>query len=250
MISLIIPAFNEAEALEMLLPRLPASVHGIPIRPLLVSDGSTDHTVAVATRHQIPVLALNQNRGKGTAIQAALEAVADRAFDAVVFMDADGQHCPEDMPRLVEPLLRGDADLVLGSRYLEDEGRRNTPLNRYLIRMGTISVLGRILGQRFSDPYCGFRAFTPFALDRVNICGERYEAELEVIFDACRNGLRAVEVPVARIYGPGMSKMASDGGRLLGRIRVLRQYATTIARKTRERRRQPTLSPIAIEELL
>ena len=249
MISLIIPAFNEAEALESLLPRLPVSVHGIPVHPLLVSDGSTDHTVAVATRHQVPVLALSQNRGKGSAIQAALDAIVDRTFDAVVFMDADGQHRPEDLPRVVGPLLAGKADLVLGSRYIEDEGRRNTPLNRYLIRTGTIAVLRRILGQRFSDPYCGYRSFTPFALSRVNICGERYEAELEVLFDACRNGLRAVEVPIERIYGHGMSKMSSDGGPLLGRLRVLRQYATTIVRKSRQRRREPALTPVAIEEL-
>lgn len=248
MISLIIPAFNEAEALESLLPRLPAAAHGIPIHPLLVSDGSTDGTVAVATRHLIPVVALSQNRGKGAAIKAALEAVSGREFDAIVFMDADGQHRPEDMPRLVAPLLTGSADMVLGSRYLEDEGRRNTPLNRYLVRTGTMSILKRILGRRFSDPYCGFRAFTPFALDRVNICGERYEAELEVLFDACCNGLRTIEVPIPRIYGPEMSKMDANGGPLLGRIRVLRQYATTIARKTRERRRRPASNPVPIEE--
>lgn len=248
MISLIIPAFNEAEALQTLLPRLPAAVHGLPIHPLLVSDGSTDQTAAVATRYQVPVLALSQNRGKGAAIRAALDATVDRAFDAVVFMDADGQHRPEDLPRLIGPLLAGEADLVLGSRYVDDEGRRNTPLNRYLVRTGSIVVLDRVLGQRFSDPYCGFRAFTPFALERVNICGQRYEAELEVLFDACRNGLRIVEVPIERIYGTGMSKMAADGGKLIGRLRVLRQYTATIARKTREIRRQPAPSPVAIEE--
>jgi glycosyltransferase involved in cell wall biosynthesis len=248
MISLIIPAFNEAEALERLLPRLPAAVDGIPVHPLVVSDGSTDDTVAVATRNDVPVLALAENRGKGSAIRAALEANTSRHFDVVVFMDADGQHRPEDLCQLVAPVLSGQADLALGSRYIRDRSRRNTPLNRYLVRTGTVAVLRMILAERFSDPYCGFRALTSFALDRVTICGERYEGELEVLFDACRNGLRTVEVPIERIYGSGTSKMASDGGRFIGRVRVLRQYVATIIRKTREAQRARALSPIPIEE--
>lgn len=248
MISLIIPAFNEEEALRNLLPRLPAIVSGHMVRPLIVSDGSTDDTAAVAIAHGIPVLALASNRGKGTAVRAALDAIALTAADVVVLLDGDGQHLPEDIPRLVGPVLRGESDVVLGSRYSNDEGRRNTPLNRYLVRTGTVALLQRLLGRRFTDPYCGFRAFSARVLGEVSICGERYEGELEALFDASRCGLRIEEVPIERIYGSATSKMAADGGRFIGRVRAIRQYVGTIARKHREMRHEPAVPTTRVED--
>ncbi|MCP4304071.1 MAG: glycosyltransferase family 2 protein [bacterium] len=236
MIRLIMPAFNEAGPLESLLPRLPASIAGHDVVALVVSDGSTDSTVDVATRHGIATIDLQPNRGKGTAVRAALAEIQDGTADVIVFMDADGQHDPDDLSQLIAPLLDGECDIVVGSRYAADESRGNTPLNRYLIRSGTVSLLSRILGTRFSDPYCGFRAFSPSALATVEFCGSRYEGELEVLFDACRCGLSVVEAPIGRIYGQGTSKMSADGGRLVGRLRVLRQYAGTIVRKSRQLR--------------
>ena len=236
MIRLVIPAFNEAGPLESLLPRLPARIAGHDVVALVVSDGSTDATVDVAERLGVATMDLQPNRGKGTALRAALTEMREQSADVVVFMDADGQHDPDDLHLFVAPLLSGECDIVVGSRYAVDESRGNTPLNRYLIRSGTVALLSRILGTRFSDPYCGFRAFTPSALAAVELCGRRYEGELEVLFDACRCGLRVVEVPIGRIYGPGTSKMSADGGRLLGRVRVIRQYVATIVRKTRQLR--------------
>lgn len=236
MIRLLIPAFDEAGPLEALLPCLPRVVHGHDLLPLVISDGSSDGTVELVERLGVPVLHLQPNRGKGTALRAGLHAIRNLDFDAVVFMDADGQHRPNDLPDLLAPLLNGAADLVVGSRYADDESRGNTPRNRYLVRSATVALLSRILGTRFTDPYCGFRAFTREALDRVELRGARYEGELEVLFDACRLGLDVVEIPIKRIYGPATSKMSADGGRLIGRLRVLRQYAITIIRKTRQLR--------------
>mgnify|MGYP001823633680 CR=1 FL=1 len=248
MISLIIPAFNEEEALRKMLPRLPELVAGQVVRPLLVSDGSTDGTVAVAIEHAIPVLAFSSNCGKGSAVRAALDAVAPSGSDVVVVIDGDGQHLPEDIPRLVRPVLDGEADIAVGSRYAADEGRRNTPLNRYLVRTTTVAILGHLLGRRFTDPYCGFRAFSARILSDVRICGERYEGELEALFDATRCGLRIAEVPIERIYGPATSKMAADGGRIIGRVRAIRQYALTIARKRREMRDTVEVARRRVEE--
>jgi glycosyltransferase involved in cell wall biosynthesis len=245
MIRLVIPAFNEAGPLESLLPRLPVSIAGHDVVALLVSDGSTDATVDVATRFGIAVMDLQPNRGKGSAVRAALAEIEELPADVIVFMDADGQHNPDDLPRLVAPLFSGQCDIALGSRYAFDESRGNTPPNRYLVRSGTVALLSRILGTRFSDPYCGFRAFTRSALNTVEFCGTRYEGELEVLFDACRCGLTVAEVPIGRIYGPATSKMSADGGRLVGRLRAIRQYAGTIVRKTRQLRagrRQTTSS--------
>jgi len=236
MIRLVIPAYDEAGSLENLLPRLPQFVLGHEVVPLVVSDGSRDGTVDIARQSGVSVLDLQPNSGKGTAIRAGLRAIEDLEFDVVVFMDADGQHDPDDLARLVTPLRKGEADIVVASRYRENEGRGNTPRNRYIVRSGTVVLLHRILGIRFTDPYCGFRAFSRAALESIEFCGSRYEGELEVLFDSCRSGLAVVEIPIKRVYGRGTSKMFADGGRLIGRLRVIRQYTVTIVRKTRQLR--------------
>ena len=186
MIRLVIPAFNEGRALESLLPRLPATIAGHEVVPLVVSDGSTDDTVEVTTGAGVEVIALTPNRGKGAAVRAALARIEPLAWDIAVLMDADGQHDPSDLEELVAPLTDGETDIVVGSRYADDERRGSTPFNRYVVRWTTVAVLQRILGTRYTDPYCGFRAFTREALERVEFCGDRYEGELEVLFDARR----------------------------------------------------------------
>ena len=237
MIRLIIPAYNEAAALESLLPRLPSLISGQLVEPLVVSDGSTDGTAAVARAAGTEVLLLEDNHGKGAAVTAALERIADRGGHQIVaLMDADGQHDPRDLPDLVAPLVAETADIAVGSRYALDERRGNTPVNRYAVRRTTVAILERVLHARFTDPYCGYRAFSRTALDRIQLHGNRYEGELEVLFEACRLGMRVAEVPVRKIYGPGTSKMAAHGIPLLGRLSVLRQYTATIIRGARSLR--------------
>lgn len=236
MIRLIIPAFNEAEPLQSLLARLPSTLSGHDIAALVVSDGSIDDTVKVAEDAGVEVIELQPNRGKGTAIRAAMQRLAPTSYDIAVLLDADGQHDPDDLESLIAPVLAAEADIAIGSRYIGKEERGNTPRNRYAVRWATVALLERILGTRYTDPYCGFRAFTRDAIEGIEFCGNRYEGELEVLFDACRCDMRVLEVPIAKIYGSGMSKMSADGGRILGRLRVIGQYASTIVRKTKELR--------------
>jgi glycosyltransferase involved in cell wall biosynthesis len=247
MIRLIIPAFNEARALVSLLPRLPTILAGHRVVPLVVSDGSTDDTVAVARRAGVEVIPLMPNRGKGSAIRAALARLESDVWDIAVLMDADGQHDPSDLEVLVAPLAGGGVEIAVGSRYLNDEKRGSTPFNRYAVRWTTVAILHRILRTRYTDPYCGFRAFTRDALDRVEFCGDRYEGELEVLFDARRCGIDVVEVPIQKIYGSGMSKVSANGGQLLGRLRVIRQYLFTIVRKTREIRSARSKTGVSVD---
>jgi glycosyltransferase involved in cell wall biosynthesis len=244
MIRLIIPAYNEAGPLQSLLSRLPSTVSGHDVAALVVSDGSTDGTVQVAQDAGVETIALSPNRGKGTAVRAALAQLRSTAYDIAVLMDADGQHDPTDVEALVAPLISADADISLGSRYLGNEERGKTPMNRYAIRWITVAALERVLGTRYTDPYCGFRAFTREAIEGIDLQASGYEGELEVLFEARRRNIRMVEVPIEKVYGVGMSKM-SEGGRLLGRIRVIRQYATTIVRKTRQLRTDNSITRTA-----
>jgi glycosyltransferase involved in cell wall biosynthesis len=239
---IVIAAFNEASGLDVLLPELPASVDGLDVHPIVVSDGSSDDTAEVARRHGVEVVRFAENRGKGVAVRAGIEHARGRGFEILVTMDGDRQHAVDHLPGLVYPIVAGEADVVFGSRYLADPNRHGVPLNRYLVRRATVGILKRLLSRTYTDPYCGYRAFSRDAIDLIEFEGDRYELELEAIFDARRHGLRTIEVPVPRIYCPGTSKMGVRGGRLLGRILVVWSYARTILHRAR-RRHIPARTP-------
>jgi glycosyltransferase involved in cell wall biosynthesis len=232
MIYAIMTAFNEAGSLLTLLPRMPATVNGHDLRIIVVDDGSADATADVARAHGCTVIRSEVNRGKGASLRTGLDALTDRHFDAVVLMDSDGQHDPARLAALTEPILDGVAEMVVGSRYLATTKRGQTPWNRYLVRSGTVSVLNTILSTNVTDPYSGYRALTPRAIECITLRGDRYESELEMLFCAKRRGLRVVEVPIPKIYGSATSKMGARKGRVLGRIDVVSRYALTIARET------------------
>lgn len=230
MIYAILTAYNEAEGLRALLPEMPSVVNGHDLSIVLVDDGSTDGTADVAAAHGCTVIRFDVNRGKGASLRAGLASIADALFDAVVLMDSDGQHDPTRIAALTEPILDGSADIVVGSRYLTSNTRGHTPWNRYLVRSGSVMILNGILSMGITDPYSGFRALTPEAIGCVDLRGDRYESELEMLFCARRGGLRLTEIAIPRIYGPKMSKMGARRGNLLGRIEVVSRYALTIAR--------------------
>ena len=247
MIVILISAYNEACALERLLPALPASLHGRDVHPIVISDGSTDETAAVTRAFGVEVFELWPNQGKSAALRAGLENIRARSFECLVLMDADGQHDPVDLPQLTGPVLAGGMDVVCGSRYLGRTGNTGrVPINRYLVRRGIVGVLQRQLGRRVTDPFCGYRCLSQKVALKWTPSGDRYEAELEMLFDAVRHGWAMCEVAVARIYSGDCSKMSATGGPLVGRLRVLWQYATTIARKSQElpsRTPQPAGAP-------
>lgn len=230
--AILIAAFNEELCLRELLPAIPRRLAGLDCFVVVVSDGSTDGTVAAARPRADLVVAEAFNRGKGAALRVGLEALSVVEFDYLVTMDADGQHDPGDLPALLRPLIDGSADVAFGSRYLRSAARGDVPRNRYLVRRATIRVLERVAGCRTTDPYCGYRAFTRDGTRALRLRGDRYEGELEVIFNTSRFGLRSVEVPVRKIYHPGSSKMGARYGRFLGRVAVVSGYARTILRES------------------
>ena len=237
MIAVVVPAFNEADSLRTLLPRIPASLFGVPVTVIVVSDGSTDGTEAIARDHGAVLVGLAKHQGKGAALRAGFAEAMELGPSQLVTMDADGQHDPADLERLIQPVVAGVCALAIGSRFLSDPSRGSTPLNRYLVRKVIIAALRAILGRTYTDPCCGYRCFSRPALQAIRLRGNHYQSELEALFEAAIHGLSVVEVPVRGDYPPGYSKMGAQFGRLAGRVWVISQYASTIARKRRELRR-------------
>ncbi len=248
MIAVVIPAFNEAGRLQTLLPRIPASLFGVPVQVIVVSDGSTDATDAVALGQGAILARLPKHRGKGAALRAGIARAMELDPSELVTMDADGQHDPADLERLVQPVMAGECAVATGSRFLADRSRGPAPLNRYLVRRVLITALRARLGRTYTDPCCGYRCFSLEALQIIRLQGDHYQSELEALFEAAIHGLRVVEMPVRGGYPPGSSKMGARFGHLAGRVWVISQYVSTIARKTRELRRayataRPSVSP-------
>ncbi len=243
------PCFNEAGKIGDVLAEMPGSIDGYRVSLLVVDDGSTDDSVAEVGRAldrrpkpdplDVRILPQSVNRGKGAALMRALDLVRFEPFDALVWMDSDGQHLPSYLPDLVRPILRHQADLCVGSRYLGASSCGSVPLNRRLVRLGSIRAIARITGFVSTDPFSGFRAFSRAGLGSVELRGRGYEAELESCFSIGRAQLRFQEVPIPRIYGPGTSKMGYQQGALRGRLKVLAGYARTISAARRQR---PTLT--------
>lgn len=223
----LMPAFNEQRAIGEVIGGLPATVHDRSVRVIVVDDGSTDDTATIAAEAGADVITSRLNRGKGHALRLGMERLDQTDLDALVWMDADGQHQPDALPKITDSVLQGDADMVVGSRYLR-RSKSKAPLNRRLVRWAVIESITRISGIRLTDPFSGYRCFSPAAVEAVALRGNRYECELEAFFCVAWSGLVIEEVAIPRIYSPQSSKMGHHRGKVLGRLDVIKGYAHTI----------------------
>jgi len=191
-----IPAFNEEKTIAKMI--LGAQRH--VDRVVVCDDGSTDLTAEIAEKLGALVVRHPKNMGKGAALKMALEHSMGLNPDIVVTLDADGQHDPEDIPRLVEPIVEGRADLVIGSRYMNGS-KTDAPLYRRLGLKLVNLVDRRSAGGVVRDTQSGFRAYSPKALDILHQYeAEGYGVETEQLVLAVRKHLRVVEVPITVRY--------------------------------------------------
>jgi len=184
--TVVIPAYNEAKPLEWVLPQIRLMAPHV----LVVDDGSTDDTSAVARRLGAEVVRHEQNAGKGAAVLTGLR---ESPTELVVLMDGDGQHDPRDAPRLAIELARG-YDLVIGDRFTGSTD--GMPLHRQVANSLIRGILSSKTG--VNDPLSGYRALrrSPF----LSLREAGYETEMEMVLLANKLGLRVKEVPVRVRY--------------------------------------------------
>jgi len=192
----VIPAYQAAATLRDVITRTQAAVP--PAQIIVVDDGSTDGT-GDAGRRGATVITHPRNRGKGAALRTGIREAIARGATVLVTIDADGQHPPEAIPRLLHPIKEGQADLVLGARK-RDQGM---PIARRFTNWLSAALATRIGGQPLRDAQTGFRAFTREVAERVQPAGDRYEYEANFLLDALRAGYRVASVDVPTIYGTG-----------------------------------------------
>ena len=190
-----IPCYNEENTLGVTLAALPREVPGFDVVEwLIVDDGSTDRTIEVAQEHGVDhIIRVSRNRGLANAFLVGLDGAIKAGADVIVNTDADNQYNAGDIPKLVEPIVRGDAEIVVGARPITDIEHFSL-LKKLLQKMGSW-VVRMASGTDIPDAPSGFRAMTRSAAIRLNVFGS-YTYTLETIIQAGRKSMAITSVPV------------------------------------------------------
>ena len=200
-VAMVIPAYNEGESLGEVLARLPTEVCGLPTATLVVDDGSRDNTSEVAHRHGAIVARHVVNRGQGASLRTGYRLMAGSGAKVVVTLDADGQHLPEEMPRLVQPVLDGEVDVAHGSRVLGSAFKNE--LARELGSVVFNRLISTLAGVKMTDCSNGYRAISTEVLPHLVFRQEQFHSS-EFLLEAIRRGFSFKEVPITiveRLHG-------------------------------------------------
>ncbi|NLF13195.1 MAG: glycosyltransferase family 2 protein [Anaerolineaceae bacterium] len=216
----IIPAYNEARTIGSVV--LQTCRHADTV--IVVDDGSSDATAEIAAAAGALVVRHGVNRGKGAALNTGFCKARELDPLAIVMLDGDGQHQPEEVPQVLAPILEGQADMVVGSRYLEKEC--GVPRHRILGHWAFTSLTNLASGLRVSDSQSGFRAFSPRAVECVSFSSNGFSVESEMQFLAHELGLRLAEVPITADYVDKPKRPVVAHGLMVlnGVLRLVGQY--------------------------
>ena len=204
----VIPVLNEADNIPVVLQGLPERCCDVGVTALVVNDGSTDESAAVARDNGAYVANLPFNCGGGAALKVGFELALASGASAVVTMDGDGQHDPAEVSALAQPICRDEADVVIGSRVLGEEEAY------FGLRTVGVRVFSRIInalsGSEITDCSSGYRAMSPAIIQAVPLLERQYHTP-ELIIGASKRGARITEVPIRiRNRLSGTSKKGPD----------------------------------------
>ena len=197
----VIPALNEAGTIREVVEGVRPYVSAV----VVVDDGSSDQTAALAEAGGAMVLKHESVSGKGRAVRTGLDyALTRTSADYVIILDGDLQHLPAEAPRLIATALDTNADLVVGVRRFE---RSAMPASRYHANVIGSRALSSFVGVPLEDTQCGYRVFRVDMLRQMHLRATGYDIETEMLIKVGRLGGRIVQAPVSAVYGSGRSKL-------------------------------------------
>jgi glycosyltransferase involved in cell wall biosynthesis len=195
-IAVLIPAYNASASLQGVIEGIKGYVSSI----VVVDDGSTDATAAIAAATGVSVLRHHTNRGKGVALRTGFWFLLHQGYEAIITMDADGQHDPSFIPLFIDASEQGKGDIVIGSRAQEFHAMSR--LRRFWNRLG-VKAVSKLIGTPLTDTQSGYRLITAEVLKGLPLRAAGYEIELELLIKACKRGHRVVEIPVTTHFIDG-----------------------------------------------
>lgn len=194
-----IPAYNEEDSIARVVIEAQKFADAI----IVCDDGSSDMTAKIAARLGADVVKHERNQGYGAALKSLFERARHFDADVLVTLDADGQHNPAEIPRLLKPITAREADIVIGSRFAGVQGKQEMPLYR---RFGAKIITRMVNGSAKNgvrDSQSGFRAYNRQAISRLNVIEAGMGASVEILLKASKSGLRIQEVPSSISYKNG-----------------------------------------------
>ena len=192
-VCVLIPAYNESKAIGELVAK--ARDEGLDV--LVVDDGSSDDTGRIARERGALVIAQKNNRGKGASLKDGFAYALKSGYEAVVVMDGDGQHDPEDVKRFIQTAQSTDSDVVVGNRMGDP---MTMPLIRRLTNRYMSNFISKICGQEIPDTQCGFRLIKRGVLEKVKLVSSKYETESEILIRAVRGKFKILSIPIKSVY--------------------------------------------------
>jgi glycosyltransferase involved in cell wall biosynthesis len=224
-LSIVIPAYNEAAMIEAVIQRVQdVSLPGLDREILVVDDGSTDGTADILRRLPgIRALFHVVNGGKGAALKTGIRAATG---DVVLIQDADLEYDPDDYPAMIQPILDGTSEVVIGSRFLLERpvfwGKRRSPyFTHYIGNLIIVTLTNRLFRQSFTDYEGCYKAFTRKVLHSIPVLANGFEFDNELLCKIMRQGIRIVEVPIRyspRTYAKGKKITWKHGAIILWTI--------------------------------
>lgn len=196
-----IPAYNEAKKIGEIINKAKKYVTDV----LVYDDGSDDNTDEVAKAAGAVVIRSPRNKGYGVAIKALFEAAREEKADVMVTLDSDGQHDPDQIPEIIEPIVNDHCDVVIGSRFLNESDKERVPKYRSF-GIKTITKLTQVASyHNITDAQSGFRAYSRKALSMINLFEDGMSVSTEILLRSKEKNLTIKEVPVTINYSVGKS---------------------------------------------
>jgi glycosyltransferase involved in cell wall biosynthesis len=210
-ICVIIPTYNESRAIADLINQITE----LGLEVIIIDDGSVDDTVKIATGCGARVLVNLKNMGKGASLIKGYNFALERGFDAVVSMDGDGQHSPDDLSAFIQKAQSSQSVLIVGNRMGLAKGM---PVLRRVTNNLMSKFISLIVKQHIPDTQCGFRLVKKELLKQIDLSTSKYETETEVLIKAAHLGFKIESIPVKTIY----SGQKSQINPLIDTLRFLR----------------------------
>src|SRR4030043_2118896 len=207
----LIPAYNEEEKIGEVIQNIPGKLNGVSeVYILVIDDGSTDNTAKIARDSGAAVIKNYFNMGVGSVFGKGLQYALDNNFDSMISIDGDGQFNPGDISKLIKPIMENNADLVTASRFIDKNYYPRMPLFKFWGNKLMSIFISKLVGKKFYDVSCGFRAYSEKTLLSLNLHG-RFTFSQETFIDLSFKRLRILEIPIKVKYFPSrVSKISSN----------------------------------------
>ena len=196
----IIPTYNEEKNIGALIGK----IRGQGLDIIIVDDGSTDNTAKISRETGAILISHDKNEGKGASLIRGFQYAQNNGYDAVICMDGDGQHLPEEIPLFLKTANYSDSGVFVGNRMSKTV---NMPLVRMLTNKFMSWLISLLVKQKIYDTQCGFRLIKTGVLKKLNLKTSKFEIESELLIQAARLGFKIESVPIKTVYAGEKSQI-------------------------------------------